>query len=694
VTSERWAQIRQIFEGVIERPAADRAAYLRITCARDEELRREVEGLLKSHDGSGDFLDKPAAEVGRGQFNVTQFGTQLASGSQFATGQFSNDPGEYQPGYRLGPYQLERRIGRGGMGSVWLATRVDREFKMNVAVKLVKPGMDTQELLRRFRLERQVLAGLEHTNIARLVDGGSTPEGLPYLVMEYVEGTPIDQYCEGRKISVSDRLKLFRDVCAAVQYAHQNLVVHRDIKTGNILVTGDGTAKLLDFGIAKLMRSEFSTLGAAETRPEMRPMTLDYASPEQVRGEAITTATDVYSLGVLLYKLLTVKFPYGSQVRSFVALQHAICEIDPIKPSAVILTDEKTVIPQATQKIEIGEETRTKARVRLRRKLAGDLDTIILKALRKEPHKRYASVEQFSEDVRRYLEGRPVIARSDTFGYRTGKFVRRNLAWVAVAAVLFLGLVVNTVISTRYAEQAEQRDQLAEDQLRAVQARNVTASRDLVSAQMELARVRELGLGQPDEALLDYRKALGNARILVQAPSPDAEARRMLADAAEKVAALAHAEAVARLGEAVTQREILAQAATADFAIQREWIAALRRLGLAQFRSRDFLAALATFSRALQTAEALAAHDPQARPDAAACNLAVAEVLVRNGATEAALAKFRKALNLYREVVPSPQISLNAETPADYERALAELASTAPVELRKPLEADLAAFKQ
>ena len=239
------------------------------------------------------------------------------------------------------------------MGSVWLATRFDKEFEKQVAIKLVKRGMDTQEILRRFRLERQVLAGLMHPNIAALIDGGSTPDGLPYLVMEYVEGIRIDRYCEEHKSTITERLKLFRDVCAAVQYAHGNLVVHRDLKAGNILVTADGVPKLLDFGIAKLIRNEFDTLAAAETRPELRPMTLDYASPEQVRGEPITTATDVYSLGVLLYKLLTGKSPYGLSARSDSALRKAICEQEPLKPSAVVLTDEKAVIPDATQKIDL-----------------------------------------------------------------------------------------------------------------------------------------------------------------------------------------------------------------------------------------------------------------------------------------------------------------------------------------------------
>ena len=363
MTPERWAQIRQIFDGALERAPRDRAAYLRVVCAGDDTTRREVESLLESHDDASDFLAKPAAELG-------------------STLRYTGDEsGEYPSGFRAGPYQLEKRIGRGGMGSVWLAAPLGNSQK--VAVKLVRRGMDTSEILRRFRMERQVLASLNHPNIARLIDGGSTPEGMPYLAMEYVEGIPIDQFCESRANAISDRLKLFRDVCAAVQYAHQNLVVHRDIKMGNILVTQAGVVKLLDFGIAKLMRTDLSTLEMAQTRPEMRPMTLDYASPEQVRGDAITTSTDVYSLGVLLYKLLTGRTPYGLATRSPDAIRKAILETEPLRPSAVILTDDTHAIPAATQKMEVArQETRAIARKRLKKKLSGDLDMIILKALR------------------------------------------------------------------------------------------------------------------------------------------------------------------------------------------------------------------------------------------------------------------------------------------------------------------------
>jgi len=495
VTPERWARVREIFDGALERPAQDRAAYLRVLCAGDDEIRLDVEGLLASHNSSMDFLETPAV-------NLSQ-----ALASTGANGEDS----EYPAGYRLGPYQFERRIGRGGMGSVWLATRFDPEFNRKVAIKMVKRGMDSQEILRRFRMERQLLANLDHPNIALLIDGGSTPEGLPYLVMEYVEGTPVDRYCEDRKLSITDRLKLFRAVCSAVQYAHQNLVVHRDIKGGNILVTSEGVPKLLDFGIAKLLPSDSSTLDLAQTRPEMRPMTLDYASPEQVRGDAITTATDIYSLGVLLYRMLTGKMPYGPEARSQAALQHAIRDKDPLPPSAVVLADDKIAIPEATQKMDVAVETRDKARRRLRRKLQGDLDMIVLKALRKEPHERYVSAEQFSEDIRRYLEGRPVIARMDTPGYRWGKFLRRNVASV-VAAVAIAAALIGIAGVSRYQAQRANAARI-ETERRGVQGR-----RELMHTAASLGAA-QLSSGDYSAAFASFNRALEIAEELFAAES-------------------------------------------------------------------------------------------------------------------------------------------------------------------------------
>jgi serine/threonine protein kinase len=661
LTPERWAQIRQIFDGALERPEVDRAAYLRVVCARDDELRREVESLLSSHESAGDFLDKPAANMS----GMTH--TLISSGVEVP---------EYPPGYRVGPYQLQKCIGRGGMGSVWLATRFDNDFKKQVAIKLVKRGMDTQEILRRFRLERQVLAGLMHPNIAALIDGGSTADGLPYLVMEYVEGIRIDRYCEKRKSTITERLTLFRHVCAAVQYAHGNLVVHRDLKAGNILVTAEGIPKLLDFGIAKLIRTEFDTLAAAETRPELRPMTLDYASPEQVRGETITTASDVYSLGVLLYKLLTGKSPYGPDARSDTALRKAICEREPLKPSAVVLTDEKAVIPQATQKIDLAaEETREKARRRLKKKLAGDLDMIVLMALRKEPLRRYASVEQFSEDLRRYLEGRPVIARSDTFGYRAARFVRRNAAAVAAAGLAAVMLLAVSIFEQRSAARAMQEKSAAEDRIKVVELESLRQQRELMDAYFQLAESQDA-----PAALGTYRTALASARAFESSHAGLPDAAQFVARADMKVGDASPEEALDRFSEARSRMEPLADQASGDY------FAALLGLGRAQLKNRDVLGALASFSRALQVAEA---HGN--RRDLAASNYWVGTVLAYNGETEAGASKLRKAFELYRDLSGGTAKSM-ADSPAGYRKALADLAAQAPPDLRRTIESQLNEF--
>jgi len=628
LTPQRWAQIRQVFDGALERPAKDRAAYLRVLCARDEELRHEVESLLRSHEQSDEFLETPAAQL-----------NQIVS---------QEDISEYPQGYRIGPYEFDRRIGRGGMGAVWLATRYDKEYKKQVAIKMVKRGMNSQEILRRFRTERQVLANLDHPNIARLIDGGSTPDGLPYLVMEYVEGTPIDQYCEHWKCTISERLNLFRDVCSAVHYAHQNLVVHRDIKTGNILVTPDGIPKLLDFGIAKLLGPEGSTLDLAQTRPEMRPMTLDYASPEQVRGEAITTATDVYSLGVLLYRLLTAKMPYGPNIRSQAAMQNAICEKEPIRPSSQILSDESTAVPEATQKLEAVSETRDKARKRLRKKLSGDLDNIILMALRKEPHRRYHSVGQFSEDIRRYLEGHPVMARLDTPGYRIAKFVRRHPEGIAAAVLISATLISVAVISQHSARLAAAARQTTERTLQ--QTRH-----ELVAAYARAG---------------DSKDAYATAQLEYQA-SPGTPLAR--ADLAETSCARAEAlesagnaqEAVKLYRDALTQYEALALTNAHDAGAERDVMVVANALGADQLKLGDVRGATVSYTRALQITEGLAALEGSQLTSAtldevAAANRRLGELLLRNGAKDAGTEKLRKALKIYRQLSaaePSPAVA-------------------------------------
>ena len=361
------------------------------------------------------------------------------------------------PERRIGPYRILRELGHGGMGTVYLAARADEQFHKRVALKIIRAGADSAEVVRHFKRERQILAGLDHPNIAKLLDGGTTDDGLPYFVMEHIEGQPLLQYCDSRCLAIPERLKLFQPVCSAVQYAHRNLVVHRDIKPGNILVAEDGSPTLLDFGIAKLLNPGLA--GEAPTATAM-VMTPEYASPEQARGGRITTATDVYSLGVVLYELLTGHHPYRLTSRQPLDILKAVAEQEPEKPSTVVgRTEELT----GSQPLRITPEGVAKAREgtpeTLKRRLRGDLDNILMMALRKEPQQRYASVEALSDDLRRYLEGRPVRARKPTLGYRAGKFVRRHVMGVSasVAGVLLLaGFAVAMAVQS--ARVARERD--------------------------------------------------------------------------------------------------------------------------------------------------------------------------------------------------------------------------------------------
>ena len=444
MTRERYQQVKQLYLEAVERDPAERSAFLAAVCAEDDALRAEVERMLDESVETAPLLEAPTR------------GADFPSAPQRLAA-------DELIGQRIGPYKILREIGQGGMGAVYLAERADEQFKKRVAVKIIKRGMDTEEIIARFRHERQILASLEHPNIARLLDGGTTADGRPYFVMEQIEGQPIDDYCNTHKLTTNERLNLFRTVCAAVHYAHQNLVVHRDLKPTNILVTEDGTVKLLDFGIAKILNPEFFPETILPTRTWERPMTPAYASPEQVRGAAITTASDVYSLGVILYELLTGRRPYGFKSLAPHEIAKVVCETQPLRPSTAVRRAEITS-PEIKPEESTGKsvlETSGEAE-RLSRRLQGDLDNIVLMALRKEPQRRYASAQQFSEDIGNHLAGRPVIAREDTLRYRAEKFIKRNKIAVAAATVvvvLLAGFAVTMwVQSVRVARERDRAE--------------------------------------------------------------------------------------------------------------------------------------------------------------------------------------------------------------------------------------------
>ena len=450
MTPDRWRQVEEIFQAALEQDPKQRPDFLDRACAGDASLLSEVESLIKSHEQAKSFIESPLLE------EQTRILVDL--------------PHQPDVSRLIGPYKIIREIGNGGMGTVFLASRADDQYRKAVAIKLIRRGMDTESILSRFRHERQILASLDHPNIARLLEGGTTQDGLPYFVMEYIEGQTIDQYCDTQKLSTADRLKLFRTVCSALHYAHQNLVVHRDIKPSNILVTAGGVPKLLDFGIAKLLKPEMYAQTIAPTETMVRPMTPDYASPEQVRGLPITTASDVYSLGVLLYELLTGHRPYRLSSSSLNDIEKAICEQEPEKPSTAINRTVQVSSSDGRTQTRLTPDSVSKTREgqpeKLRRKLAGDLDNIVLMAMRKEASRRYASVEQFSEDIRRHLEGLPVIARKDTFGYRTGKFIQRHKASFAGAvaiAILLIGFLATTIVQSARISRERDRAQRERD---------------------------------------------------------------------------------------------------------------------------------------------------------------------------------------------------------------------------------------
>jgi serine/threonine-protein kinase len=424
--------VRDIFEKAAEIPAAERERFLDQACQENKELRTEVERLLASYEKWDHIFDT------------------------VHTDQPHQAPSPI-PAF-VGPYRILRELGHGGVGAVYLAIRADESFKKHVAIKLLRPGLQSDEIVRRFRYERQILASIDHPFIAKLLDGGSTAEGMPYLVMEYVDGKPIDEYCESHRLTIDQRLQLFINVCSAVHFAHQHLVVHRDLKPGNLLVLPDGTPRLLDFGIAKLLDPSLFALTVNLTRADSRMMTPEYASPEQIRGENITTASDIYSLGIMLYEILTGHLPYRIRSRPLHEVARAICDEPPARPSAVVGIAEQLTDGQRHTRLVTADSishARQTSPDKLRKKLRGDLEHILMMALRKEPPHRYASVEQFGDDIRRYREGLPVRARHGTWTYRASRFVSRHKVGLGAVALVILSLIGISAIATRERMRAE-----------------------------------------------------------------------------------------------------------------------------------------------------------------------------------------------------------------------------------------------
>jgi serine/threonine protein kinase len=611
MTPEGWQRIEAIVGGALERAATERSSYLDQVCGGDQTLRMEVESLL-SFDGEA--------------------GQVVAGAVEGAAALFQSDDVGLAEGDRIGVYRVIREIGRGGMGTVYLAERDDEEFRKQVAIKLVTRGLDTADLLRRFRHERQILARLDHPYIARLLDGGSTGDGRPFLVMEYVEGTRITGWCADRMLAARERIELFRKVCAAVQSAHQNLVVHRDLKPGNILVDAEGSPKLLDFGIAKLLDPDDApefTLSAGG----VQMLTPDYASPEQVLSGPITTATDVYSLGVILYELLAGVRPHRLQNYSTSEIERVVCEQDPEKPS--------TARRLAAARGETPKAPPLKA---------GDLDNIVLKAMQKEPARRYGSATELSEDLRRYLEGLPVQAREDTLRYRARKFIRRHRAGVAAAVLLVATLAGGITVSAVEARRAERRfsevRRIAHavlydihDAIRdqgSVKAREIVVKTALEyldglaresagdpSIQLELAQAYERvgdvqgnatqsSLGRTEDALESYRKSMRIADALANSRAASGKANLIRMRLRERTGDISVARGnIAGAMELFRQGEEIGETIALGDAANIEILTALSSLYLANARGDvDSARSMTPARKGIAIAERVAAAQP------------------------------------------------------------------------------------
>jgi len=641
----------------------DRSARLDRECAGDAALRAEVESML---DDSAPTIVTHVGPRSKGGAPIEP--TVVTGGGATVT----SKPGGRDLRHKtIGPYRVIHELGQGGMGVVYLAEREGDQFKRRVALKLLKRGMDTEDVLRRFELERQLLASLNHPGISRLYDAGETEDGLPYFAMEYVEGMPIDSYCDVHRLHITERLELFQKVCAAVHHAHQSLVVHRDLKPANILVSKDGQPKLLDFGIAKLIHPEFAALAGDPTAPDMRVMTPEYASPEQVRGAPITTASDVYSLGVLLYELVCGHAPYKLHTKVRAELERVICDEEPERPSTAISRAGRIGDDTSDTTAESVSRTREGRPERLRRRLVGDIDNIVLMAMRKEPQRRYQSAEQLAEDIRRHMDGMPVIARPDTLSYRVSKFVRRNRMGVGAAALITFSLV-GGLVGTASARNSAQNGWDAEAKQRQI----AVEQRDRAERRFE--EVRSLArtlMYDVHDAVQELDGSVGARTLLVSAAQEyleglaedvgdNVDLRRDLAASYQRVGDIRGGIRNPSLGDvdgalqnyqtALGMREQLVQDQPGHEEIQRELSDSQIRVAdvyLLRGRSTD---ALAMHRASFEICESLLEASPDdetAQRDLAIALGNVGAALIAIGDTDDAIEKYDRSLEIRRAIV-------------------------------------------
>jgi eukaryotic-like serine/threonine-protein kinase len=615
---DRWSELDALFDAVLAQPPHERIPYLDARTRDDPALRTAVLDLLDASAHAGGFLDPERAHDYSGLFRG-------------ALAEWTESEGR-RPGDRIGPYTLAEELGRGGVATVFLAERDDGEYRQRVALKVLRRGLDTDDLVARFRVERQILASLSHPNIARLLDGGATADGRPYLVMERIDGVPITEYCDRNRLPVQDRVRLCAVVARAVQHAHRNLIVHRDLKPSNILVANvpDGPAtraevKLLDFGIAKLLDPASLPAAAPATRAELRLMTPEYASPEQVRGAAVTTATDVYQLGILLSELLSGRHPHPLRGVAPAEVERIVCHTEPVPPSVSVCREGDA---------ELRELARQRNTVpgRLIRQLRGDLDTIASKAMQKEPERRYGSVEQMADDLERYLARKPITARPDSGLYRIRKFLRRHP--VGAGAVVLAGVAVAGYLATvaAYAERLERERDRA--RLEAAHAEQVA------TFLTDIFQVSEPGTERGDTLRARTLLDRGAARIAAATAGDPVVRARMLdviGGVYRQLGAFDGADAT--LGEALALREVIYGEAAVELA------PTLRELALVRLARANYTAAESLARRALDLERRAGGASRGSTADAA--NV-LARVLHQRGDYDGAQALYEEALGIVR----------------------------------------------